>query len=407
MPLEKTIDKFRYLEMKGIIGKLKKLLSFTDEPHFFQYSCSYSENPYDEESGGIAIGLNENETKIRAMGECIERYSLQTISNPLIIDSFNNLNSNALDPGDFINFREQEMKNRKSEYLQKLRNCRISWVEGKDLKSNTKVLIPAQLVYVPFHKKEPIIRSQISTGAAAHENYEDAIIRGIFEGIERDAYMLKYLSKESSPLMILKGRLQKLEDYFKRYYLELKVFNITSDIKIPTFMCLNLDHTGEGPAVSVGLSSGFSSREAILKSIIESQQVRQWIRYSYIQDKKPKITHPSKIHSIKDRGYYWYPVERIKDLDFLHNGQYKKIPKREKVYSLKELIDYLNKKGIRSYVVDITPNEIREAGFNVVKVILPELHPLFLYENFPHFYSKRLEDRLKGRELNLVPHPFM
>ena len=65
MPLEKTLEKFELLERKGIIGKLRKLLNFTDEPHFFQYSCSYSENPYDEDRGGVAISINEKDAKIK------------------------------------------------------------------------------------------------------------------------------------------------------------------------------------------------------------------------------------------------------------------------------------------------------------------------------------------------------
>jgi len=407
MPLKKTLEKFALLERAKLISSTKKLFQFTDEPHFFQYSCSYSKEDYDEDNGGVALDIDKEKAMIRAMGECVERYCLEKAPKNLLVDSFYNLQSRALNPGRFINFRKEDIGKDLRGYLEKLSRTPLTWVEGLDMITKDKILIPAQLVYVPFDNNEPMIRPQISTGAAAHENLEQAIINGTLEVIERDSFMLKYLSRDKLPIVKLGGKLKELENYFKRYQLELRIFETTTDINIPSIMCVNIDRTGEGPAISIGLATKFSQEDAILRAIIESQQVRQWIRHSYIVDEMPLVKKPFEIKSIKDRGYYWYPLEKINDLNFLQGDQISFSKGKKEKSSVKNLTALLRSKNIGFYAVDITTPQIRNAGFNVVKTVLPELHPLFLYEDYPCLYSKRLEENLKGREINLDPHPFM
>jgi ribosomal protein S12 methylthiotransferase accessory factor YcaO len=174
-------------------------------------------------------------------------------------------------------------------------------------------------------------------------------------------------------------------------------------------MCLNLDKTGLGPAVSVGLKSDLDPKRAILGSIRESQQVRQWIRNLWIQRNGPKISKPEDIKEIEDRGFYWYNLDRINDLDYLLNStDIKDIRETQsQVDEKKDLVTHLKRKGIDSYSVDLTAEPFKEAGFYVVRAIQPQLHPLFLDEAFPCYWSKRLETKLNGSEVNKMPHPFM
>lgn len=72
-----------------------------------------------------------------------------------------------------------------------------------------------------------------------------------------------------------------------------------------------------------------------------------------------------------------------------------------------DLVTHLKSNGIDSYSVDLTAEPFREAGFYVVRAIQPQLHPLFLDEAFPCYWSLRLEKELNGREVNKMPHPFM
>jgi len=254
-----------------------------------------------------------------------------------------------------------------------------------------------------------MIRPRVSTGAATHESFNEALYSGILENIERDSYMISFLSKKPLPKVNLRDEFSDELDYFKRYLLDLHVFETTTELGIPSFMCLNLDKTGLGPTVSVGLKADLDPKRAILGSVRESQQVRQWIRNLWIQRNRPRISNPEDIKEIEDRGFYWYDLDRINDLDYLLNSS--NIKNLEEIQSSvnekKNLVTHLKSKGIDSYSVDLTAESFRKAGFYVVRAIQPQLHPLFLDEAFPCYWSERLEKELNGREVNKTPHPFM
>lgn len=67
--------------------------------------------------------------------------------------------------------------------------------------------------------------------------------------------------------------------------------------------------------------------------------------------------------------------------------------------------------------VDVTRPEIKKRGFIVVKVIIPQLQPLYLYENFRYLGGERLYTvpeilgyrgaAKKETDLNSKPHPFL
>lgn len=405
MSLDHTLKKFKSLEEKGYLGILKRTFNFTDEPKFFQYSCVSPDGKYE----GSSIDENKKIAKIKSCGEYIERYCLDNPNQEFVIDSYNNIKDSALDPSLFINFRDSDLNFRKQDYIKKIKDSNLKWVEATSLQRGSKVLVPAQLVYVDFDfTNEPMIRPRVSTGAAANESLEKALYSGIMENIERDSYMISYLSKKQLPKINLEKDFQDINNYFKRYLLDLQVFETTTDLEIPSFMCLNLDRTGLGPAVSVGLNASVNPREGILGSIKESQQVRQWIRNLWVQKANPKNYSKEDVKEIEDRGFYWYDLAKINELDYLLNSQLLKDIKEIKPPTTKEeLEDKLRKNGIDTYYVDLTHPVFKDAGFFVVRVIQPQLHPLFLDESFPCYYSDRLNKELNGKEVNRFLHPFM
>lgn len=405
MGLDKTLKKFKLLEEKGYLGILKRTFNFTDEPKFFQYSCVSPEGKYE----GSSIDENKKIAKIKSCGEYIERYCLDNPNQEFYINSYNNISNSALDPSIFINFRDCDLDFRKEEYVNKIRNSKLKWIEAVNPLDNSKIKLPAQLVYVDFDfKDEPMIRPRVSTGAATNETLEEALYSGIMENIERDSYMLSYLSKKQLPKINLEKYFPDTFNYFKRYLLDLYVFDTTSDLKVPSFMCLNVDKTGLGPSVSVGLKASLNPREGVLGSIKESQQVRQWIRNLWIQKGDQKSPLPEEMKEIQDRGFYWYELDKLEELDYLINSPLLKDFKEIKPpISKLNLVSYLKEKGINTYYSDLTLPAFKEQGFFVIRAIQPKLHPLFLEESFPCYFSERLNNELDGKEVNKTIHPFM
>ena len=174
-------------------------------------------------------------------------------------------------------------------------------------------------------------------------------------------------------------------------------------------MCIAIDRTGFGPAVSVGLKTGFDEVESIKGAILESHQIRQWVRYQYLKQENVPLTSSKEIKSEKDRGLFWYNKERITDLDFLlRNEETIRIGQiKRPVINRKSLVNYLGNKGIQTFSVDITRQMYKEAGFHIIRAIQPELHPLFLEEEFPCYHSDRINKFLGDNAINSLPHPFI
>ncbi|MFH1503597.1 MAG: YcaO-like family protein [Candidatus Diapherotrites archaeon] len=404
MSLEQTLKKFKTLEDKGCLGVIRRAFNFTDEPKFFQYSCISQEGKYESSS----LDKNKKLAKIKSLGEYLERYCLDNPHQDFCFGPYNELKDSALNPSLFINFRDCDLGFRKNEYIEKVKNSKLRWVKGKDISNNSEILIPAQLVYVDFNfEDEPMIRPRVSTGAATNETLEEAFYSGIMENIERDSYMVSYLSKKQLPKINLDRNFSEIVNYFRRYLLDLHVFETTSDLGIPSFMCLNIDRTELGPAVSVGLKASLNPKEGILGSIRESQQVRNWIRNLWIQKGKPKISSVEDIKEVEDRGFYWYNIDKICELDYMLKStslkEFRDI--NSSVKDKKDIVRHLKDKKVDSYYVDLTAPAFKDAGFFVIKAINPQLHPLFLDEAFPCYFSERLE--LKEGEINKTPHPFM
>ena len=74
---------------------------------------------------------------------------------------------------------------------------------------------------------------------------------------------------------------------------------------------------------------------------------------------------------------------------------------------LEGLVSKLKDRGINSYFVDINHPSIKNIGFDVVKVIQPELQPLFLEEILPCLDGERMRRYAPNLKLNNIPHPFM
>lgn len=298
------------------------------------------------------------------------------------------------------------------------------WVKAKDLFNSKQYFVPAQLVFVPyvFGKGEPILRLPITTGAASGTSLHGALYRGICESIERDAFMIFYLNKLPAPRVRTGNNkiLSKIEEYLRRYLLDLFIFEITTDIGISTMLAIIIDKTGKGPAISVGAKTSLNPTRASVGAIEEALHTRLWVRGEMFKKynlQKPE-NHPRKIITFSERGLFWSSLSRIKDLSFLlKSTRFKSIgsnkENKDQQINLRLVLNKLKSRNLDGFYVDVTTPSLKKLGFSVVKVIIPKLQPLYLHENRRYWSGERLftVPRILGYKttggLNKIPHPFL
>ena len=411
-----------------IITSFYSVPNYNDEPKLHIYSAklretykiSDSEENVGEFSGGASF--DPTQAALKTLGEAIERYCLAIYhKHSLKKGRFTDF-SNALNPQKVCSFSKSQKTKNNFKASRYDKNSVFHWVEGYSLSKMGKILIPAQLVYVPYHMSEPIIRFPITTGAASGNSLTSAILRGIYEIVERDAFMITYLNK----LQVSRIELERSENFllqilniYKKYFLELHLFDITTDLGIPSILALILDKTGEGPAVSIGLKSHMDVKSALLGAIEEAQHVRPWIRDELSRAGFFKKTH---IHSILDRGLLWSRTEMIPKLNFLLKTEkrinikkYYQLYKKNDYRCLTKILEIFKLKNYSVNFVDVTLPTVKKLGFYVIKVIIPELQPLYLDEDFKYLGCNRLYKvpnllgyKTRGyKNFNTVPHPFL
>lgn len=419
----------RVILNKKFSFRVHKIPLYNDEPKIFAYVVEYKlRNKYKTDTAA-GFSFDKGKALIRAFAEGIERYCLDNFrAEILLTGSKEDFRVPHLDLSQIVSFSKRQLqKNSFRKFRYNNKASRFRWIQGFSLIQKREIRLPAQLVYFNYHRMidEPIILFPLSTGAATGLSLDDALYRGICEIVERDAFLINYLNKLPSPQINLSSlqdqNINEILNIFQRYKLELIVTDLTTDLQIPVVAALTLDRTGQGPAVSLGLKAGFNIKESIIGAIEESLMTRSWIRDKFIYT-EPDYKRDKTIRTVEDRAHFWFSVEAIDFLNFWIKGSNKKfniefLRRYPKEVQLEKIIASLKNKQMEIVYVDITDSEIKKYGVSVVKVLIPQLQPLYLDEKYPYWGGNRLYEAplsmgflktpRKEDELNKIPHPFL
>lgn len=162
---------------------------------------------------------------------------------------------------------------------------RTEWAVGRDLLTQSEICVPLEAALLDRTRHSRFWMS--SDGLASGNTLEEAILHGLLERIERDAYVLWQVESPASRLArcvdprgfddpVLTG----LVDGIEAAGFVLKLFDITSDIGIPCFAAvLGPPHADGGGAfrfveVTGGSGAHPSPVRAALRAITEAAQSR-------------------------------------------------------------------------------------------------------------------------------------
>ena len=433
-PLLKIVD-----PRTGIVRALIETVRYNDEPKLYQITALMC-NPTifsDARTGGselqFGMSLNRERAMLMALGEAIERYcSLIYRTRDFFVSSYKEIEEKALDPRNVVSFSKNQLTNEKFNIFKFDETTKFRWVKGYSLTQNRPIYVPAQLVYLNYNymNGEPIIRFPMSSGLGAGESLARALCRGICEAVERDAFLITYLNILPRDQIEIEGsqnkHIVKLAEIFKKYKLDLYVYDITTDIEIPSILSILIDRSGVGPAVTTGTAASLDLESAIIRSMEEVQQKRSGYRPMSVNlfqsiDRWDQRIAPWYIANLA-RTKLWSKIDMIYNLNFLLiNKNRKKIESlenpshRDIKKDLESILGVFKVKNMEVSFVDLTTPDIDEIGFKVVRVIIPELQPLYMYEDFKYLGSRRLYQvpkilGYKQREtsedvLNQIPYP--
>jgi ribosomal protein S12 methylthiotransferase accessory factor len=424
-------------EKTGIIRNTEKL--YENNPlgirshHFFAASCS---KPIRIGSKGHSpLGTNHNliapfpsgsgyspaEAKVRTLMESIERYSNMVVDeSDLEWSTYNEIKNKAISPADLGLYTDLQYQKKNFKCSRFSPDSVIPWIEGRDLFSGKVVLIPADFVFYPALREKPLV-IETSNGAAAHTNIVDAILNGLFEVIERDAFLIMWLNRLAMPILDAKYPIgfQESIELINEFGMEVKLVDLTNDTNIPTVMavCYNRNPS-KYPALVVGTGSHIDPEKAIQKALFEMEFLLIEFLESPVEN---KITNPNQISSIFEHPHFYLNPRTRKYWKFMIQSKKKTImPKLKKEYKdsyllLKEIVGRLNKMNHRVIYVDVTSSDIQRAGLVTAKVFVTGMQPMYIRNEFrlcldrlamvPMRLGYTRSKRIDISKLNSAPHP--
>lgn len=370
-------------------------------------------------SGSAAVSLTS--ALLALLGESAERYALLPRKAPNELVAFRDLgDERALNP--------QRIVAGVKRLPPKRAHLPMRWIGGRSVPDNLTRLIPRQLIEVPYiyARGEAILRTPITTGAAAADSLSQCIERGLLELIERDAFMLAWLTKARLKRIPAPRRdhadtaaIQSLCRQCSSFGLLPELRIVPCSFSVSVVAAFLFDKSECGPKVTVGASAAVDPEEASLKALLEALQLRSWLRSekSNLARLRATVQHLNEpVRTIRQRAalllrqdYAQIIQQWINNVDELPFAATPTI-------ASSELVEQLQADDCTIVVVDLSdrlPRSVRDAGFHVAKVVVPELQPLWLNDFAQDISWKRLTHYSKshGRPTCVgqtrIPHPFL
>ena len=229
------------------------------------------------EEGGVSIyggkGITKDHAKASAMMEGFERYSAERqSSDESIISSLNDIDNN-IDPKSLNLPKELERVD--------INDWDLEWSLAHDIISDEDYYIPTNAVYHPYNPKDnakSLFKSN-TNGLASGNILEEAILHGMFEVIERDAWSIFELTRKNYSQINLESIesdvINDIIDKFESEGIKIKLMDFTADIKIPTIAASADDTvTKDAGLLTLGIGTHLDPEVAILRALTEVAQSR-------------------------------------------------------------------------------------------------------------------------------------
>jgi putative methanogenesis marker protein 1 len=227
------------------------------------------------ESGAISVyngkGLTKEEAKVSALMEAYERYSAEVRGDKMLRKGAEELmaEKNAVNPLDLILSPAAAFH---------LTRQPLAWVKGEELNTSEEIWVPACAVFHPYNSRLdlPLFRSS-TNGLASGNNMEEAVLHGLCEVIERDAWSLAEGRRKLQGDIPVPdgGPVKDLVEKFTSQGIEVHLKNLTSDVGIPTVAAAADDVVMQDPALlTLGIGTHLNPEVAAVKALLEVAQSR-------------------------------------------------------------------------------------------------------------------------------------
>lgn len=423
--------------LTGLVTLVNEAQAERSDPDVFVVAAQTADTavygfPTTADTKGSGAGLTAQAAWGATIGESIERYACCIVHpEDLIHGSYADLQSQgyALSSPDQWALYDPALYEQMS-YARFTPHTKIAWTRAESLTHRTERWVPAALVYMAsdaaFREHDgQILGPAISTGAACAASRAEALLKGICEVLERDAFIIMWRNRLSCPRVRIDAAssIHRLfQEKFARPGLEYNLIYTTLDLSIPSFFGFLRDTRRNPPGIVVGGAAHPDPSVAARKTLLELVQGLKWM--DYIGHRSfPVVPGFRNIRSFEDRSSLYAFNDLSEAFNFLLES-----PNEISLSSIASLelgdvhdnlhqcYRLLNEQGLEALALDLTPVDVLECGLHVTKVVIPECQPLEA-DHLLQFLGGRRWREVPARlgllsapptyaSVNLWPHPY-
>ncbi|MEU8588825.1 TOMM precursor leader peptide-binding protein [Streptomyces sp. NPDC048664] len=317
----------------------------------------------------------------------------------------------------------------------------VSWVWAYSFRRARPVLVPETYAYYrtelrPGTRADKPFTFEISNGCALGACVEEAVLHGILEVVERDAFLMTWYARMPVPEVDLSRapdpRVGLVVERMERSGHRVRVFDTTLSEAIPAFWAVAQDTTSDDtrPGVVCTSGSALDPLAGVLTALgelapIVEQETRRYAEQ--VERARKMAADPALVRVMTDHALCAATPEALDRFSFLLSGDrlidWDRVGRRPWPFhadlrdDLTEAVDRMLAGGMDVVVVDQTSPLHEAADLHCVKVIVPGALPMtFGHRNRRVTGLPRLREvphrlghaprPLTDADVNPHPHPF-
>ncbi|MFE3722491.1 TOMM precursor leader peptide-binding protein [Streptomyces cyaneofuscatus] len=353
-----------------------------------------------------------------------------------VVDSYRNLAGQALNPAD-CGFYAPETYASDPLVSPFDPDRAIPWVWGHSLRDDRPVLVPARLAHYSAGVDADNFVFECSNGCATGGSLEEAILFGLLELVERDAFLLAWYGRARLTAIDLTTAttpaVRSMLDRAALHGYDVHAFDTRMDLAVPVVTALAVRRDGGHGTLSFSAAAGFDPADTVEAALSEVLTYIPHLPYQ-VAERRSELEAMerdfSKVLHLKDHAQLYGLPSMVR-----HAAEYlepEAVLPLEEVFAdwqplrprtgdlmddLRCLRDQLTGAGYDVIAVDQTTPEQHRMGLHTVSTTVPGLLPLdfgWTRQRALHMPRLRTALRAAGRraddlpeaEIKAVPHPF-
>lgn len=352
---------------------------------------------------GYGTALTPELAKVRAMAEALERYCamMPPRAADILTESPSRLGDDALSINEFpqCSAAERARARPHTRLRSPTRDDPLSWVAGYSLSRDRKVWVPLTAVYLGWPVPlEEHVAFPISTGFAAGPTYAQATLAAVLEVVERDSLALWWLQQLPFPRiprdLVQQSEARALIDRMDAFGIRTNLFDLTTDTGVPVVGLVQQSERAFPHLVTMA-SCRPSASAAAVRVLEEAASIHTALITSALARPSFEALLAGDPQPPELFGLYYADegADRLFPTALLNSPVVGDLTRSLGTHDgLKQVVSRLTALGMEVVVVDVTLEEVRDAGLVVVKVLVPQLMPLTFCHAIRYLDHPRLYD---------------